>query len=76
MRFSLFGFLLGMWGLILLGGGIAVVVLGPFSVSGFGQLDLFVASVLKAAVAIALVAIWILILLKVKNWIFKKEIKP
>ncbi len=64
-----------MWILILVGGGIAVMVLGPFSVSGFGEFDWFVASTIKAIVAIILVVIWILILSKLKNWIFKKEIK-
>ena len=64
-----------MWILILVGGGIVVTVLGPISVSGFGKFDWFVASVIKAMVAIVLVVIWILILSKLKNWIFKKEIK-
>jgi amino acid permease len=65
----------GMWGLILVGGGIAVTVLGPFTVSGFGEFDMFISSIIKAIIAIILVIIWILILTKLKNWIFKKEIK-
>ena len=64
-----------MWVLILVGGGIIVAVLGPISVSGFGEFDWFVASVIKAVVAIVMVVMWILILSKLKNWIFKKEIK-
>jgi len=32
------------------------------------------ASAIKAAMAISLVIIWIFILLKIKNWIFRKEI--
>ena len=64
-----------MWVLILVGGGIVVTLLGPISISGFGDLDWFIASVIKAIVAIILVVIWILILSKLKNWIFKKEIK-
>ncbi len=75
MKSHLFGFLFGMWILILIGGGIAVTILGPFSISGFGELDLFIGSVIKAIVAIILVVIWILILSKLKNWIFRKEIK-
>jgi len=75
LKFSLFGFMFGMWGLILVGGGIAVTVLGPFTVSGFGEFDMFISSIIKAIIAIILVIIWILILTKLKNWIFKKEIK-
>ncbi len=64
-----------MWGLIIVGGGIIVTVLGPITISGFGEFDLFIASVIKAVIAIVLVVIWILILSKIKNRIFKKEIK-
>ena len=64
-----------MWGLIIVGGGIVVTILGPISISGFGEFNWFIASVIKAVIAIILVVIWILILSKIKNWIFKKEIK-
>ena len=72
MKSGLFTFLFAMWGLIIVGGGIVVTILGPISISGFGQLDLFITSVIKAVIALVLVVIWILILLKLKNWIFKK----
>lgn len=75
MKFGLFGFLFAMWVLIIVGGGIVVTILGPISVSGFGEFDWFIASVIKAIVAIILVVIWILVLSKLKNWIFKKEIQ-
>jgi len=75
LKSGLFGFLFAMWILILVGGGIVVLILGPISVSGFGEFDLFIGSVIKAIVAIILVVIWILILSKLKNFIFKKEIK-
>jgi ABC-type uncharacterized transport system permease subunit len=64
-----------MWVLILAGGGILVTILGPFSISGYGDFDLLLTSILKAIIAIILVVVWILILSKLKNWIFKKEIK-
>lgn len=64
-----------MWGLIVIGGGIVVTILGPISISGFGEFDWFIASMIKATIAIVLVIMWILILSKIKNWIFKKEIK-
>ena len=75
MKFSLFGFIFVMWILMLLGGGIAVLFLGPLSISGLGDFDSFASSSLKAVIAIILVTGWIFILSKLKNWIFKKEIK-
>ena len=75
MKFELFGFLFAMWLLILLGGGIVIVILGPISISEFGEFNWFVASVIKATVAVLLVVAWIFILSKIKNLIFKKEIK-
>ena len=60
---------------MLLGGGIAVLFLGPLSISGLGDFNSFVNSSLKAVIAIVLVAAWIFILSKLKNWIFKKEIR-
>ncbi len=63
------------WILILAGGGIVVTILGPISITGFGELDWFVGYVIKAVVAIVLVVMWILVLSKLKNWIFRKEIK-
>ena len=75
MKSGLFTFLFAMWGLIIVGGGIVVTILGPISILGFGELNWFIASVIKAVIAIVLVIIWILILSKIKNWIFKKEIK-
>lgn len=61
-----------MWLLILSGGGVAVVVLGPLSIPGDDSST--ATSVLKAAVAIGMVVAWVVILSKVKNWIFQKEI--
>jgi len=75
LKSSLFGFLFAMWILMLVGGGIAVTILGPISISGFGELNWFIGSVIKAVVAIILVIIWILILSKLKNLIFRKQIK-
>jgi hypothetical protein len=75
LKIGLFGFLFAMWALIIAGGGILVTILGPFSISGYGDLDLLLTSILKAIIAIILVVIWVLVLSKLKNWIFKKEIK-
>ena len=63
-----------MWILILLGGGIMVVLLGPFSIQQYGDFHWVVASGIKVIIALVLVVIWILILSKLKNYIFKKEL--
>ena len=75
MKAGLFGFLFAMWILILLGGGIMVTILGPFSIRQFGDFNWILASGIKVAIAIILVVLWIVILAKLKNWIFRKEIK-
>lgn len=75
MKSNLYVFLFGMWLLILLGGGILVVIIGPINISGFGDFDLIINSGIKAIIAVTLVIIWVLILSKLKNWIFRKEIK-
>lgn len=75
MKSGLFGFMFVMWGLIIVGGGIVVMILGPISITGFGDFNWFIASIIKAIIAIILVVIWILILSKIKNWFFRKEIK-
>ena len=75
MKSGLYGFLFGMWILILLGGGIMVTILGPFTLQQFGEFHWIIASGIKVLIALVLVVMWILILLKLKNWIFRKEIK-
>jgi hypothetical protein len=75
LKSGLYGFLFAMWALIILGGGIIVVLLGPFSIQQFGNFHWIIASGIKVTIALLLVIIWILILSKLKNWIFKKELK-
>ena len=74
MKPGLYGFLFAMWGLIIIGGGIIVVLLGPFTIQQFGNFHWIIASGIKVTIALLLVVIWILILSKLKNWIFKKEL--
>lgn len=75
MKAGIYGFLFAMWLLILIGGGIVVTLLGPITITGYGDMNWFIASVIKAIIAIILVVVWILVLSKMKNWIFRKEIK-
>lgn len=72
---KLFVFLFSMWILILIGGGIVVTILGPISITGYGDLNWIISSTIKAGIAFSLVITWIFILLKMKNLIFRKEIK-
>jgi len=74
MKFGLYGFLFGMWTLIIIGGGIMVILLGPFTIQQYGDFHWIVESGIKVGIALTLVVIWILILSKLKNLIFKKEL--
>jgi len=72
---SIFVFIGMMWVLLIVGGGIVVTILGPISITGYGDLNQMIASGIKAIIAIILVIIWIVILSKMNKWIFHKEIK-
>ena len=75
LKYTLYGFLFAMWILIIIGGAIVILVLGPISISQYGEFNSFFGSVIQGTIAIILVVIWILILSALKNWIFKKELK-
>ncbi|MEM4378302.1 MAG: hypothetical protein QXX85_04885 [Candidatus Nitrosotenuis sp.] len=65
-----------MWALMLAGGGILVVLVSKITIQGYGEeMDFFIASVIKAVIAIILVVCWVLVLTKLKNKIFQKQIK-
>ncbi|KAG2476848.1 MAG: hypothetical protein NPMRTH1_1470001 [Nitrosopumilales archaeon] len=72
---SIFIFVGVMWILLIIGGGIVVTILGPISITGYGDLNQIIGSGIKAIIAIILVVIWIVILSKMNKWIFHKEIK-
>ena len=72
---SIFLFIFAMWILIIIGGGIAVLILAPITLSGYGEFDLIFSSAIKAVISIGLVITWIFILSKVKNWIFRSQLK-
>jgi uncharacterized membrane protein len=65
-----------MWVLILAGGGILTALVSKISIQGYGEeLDFLIASGIKAIIAIVFVVLWVLVLLKLKNKIFQKQIK-
>jgi len=72
VSFPLFSFIFAMWVLIIIGGGLMVVFIGPLSFSGDGQLNPLINSGVKVLIAMILIFIWVLALLKIKNWIFRK----
>ena len=73
----IFAFIGIMWVLILAGGGILVTMVSKISISGYGdEMDFLISSVIKAIIALVLVVFWILILSKLKNKVFQKQLKP
>ena len=72
MSLPLFSFIFAMWVLIIIGGGLMVVFIGPLSFSGDVQLDPLINSGVKVLIAMILIFIWVIALLKIKNWIFRK----
>ena len=72
MNLSLFSFIFAMWVLIIIGGGLMVLFIGPLSFSGYGDLNPLINSGVKVIVAMVLIFIWVFALLKIKNWIFRK----
>ena len=72
MNLSIFSFIFAMWVLILVGGGLMVLFIGPLSFSGYGELNPLINSGVKVIIAMILIFIWVFALLKIKNWIFRK----
>ncbi len=72
---SIFVFIFAMWILIIIGGGIAVLILAPITMSGYGVVNLLFSSAIKAVISIGLVVTWIFILSRVKNWVFRSQLK-
>tara|TARA_B100000029_G_scaffold46121_1_gene42577 strand:- start:194 stop:424 length:231 start_codon:yes stop_codon:yes gene_type:complete len=75
MNLSIFSFIFAMWVLILVGGGLMVLFIGPLSFSGYGELNPLINSGVKVLIAMILIFIWVFALLKIKNWIFRKIAK-
>lgn len=71
----IFFYVFVMWLLIIAGGALIVPIIAHISIQGFGKLDAVIDSVVKAGIALTLVALWILIMSKIKNWIFHQQIR-
>ena len=60
-----------MWAMLIAGGGLFTLVLGPMSAADTDALDAAALSALKAAVAVAFVAAWVAALMKANRWMFR-----
>ena len=75
MAIKIYSFLFTMWILILIGGGLIVTIIGPFSLGSIGGINPIILSGVKVGIALVLIFVWIFTLTKVKNWIFKTDVK-
>ena len=75
MEIKIYSFIFVMWILILVGGGLMVTIIGPFSLGSIGDINPIILSGIKVGIALVLIFIWIFTLTKVKNWIFKTDVK-
>ena len=75
MDVKIYSFIFVMWILMLIGGGLMVLVIGPFSLGSIGDVDPIIVSGIKVGIALILIFIWVFTLTKIKNWIFKTDVK-
>ena len=75
MAIKIYSFIFTMWILILIGGGLMVTIIGPFSLGGIIDVNPIILSGIKVGIALVLIFVWVFTLTKVKNWIFKTDVK-
>ena len=75
MTIKIYSFIFTMWILILIGGGLIVTIIGPFSLGSIGGINPIILSGVKVGIALVLIFVWIFTLTKVKKWIFKTDVK-
>ena len=75
MGVKIYSFIFTMWILMLVGGGLMTLIIGPLSLGSIGGIDPIIFSGIKVGLALVLIFVWIFILTKVKNWIFKSQVK-
>ena len=73
MAIKIYSFIFVMWILMLIGGGLVVVFVGPFTLAQ--DINPIITSGIKVITALFLIFIWLFTLTKVKNWIFKSQVK-
>ena len=75
MAIKIYSFIFTMWILILIGSGLMVTIIGPFSLGSIGDINPIISSGIKVGIALVLIFVWVFTLTKVKNWIFKTDVK-
>ena len=75
MSVKIYSFIFTMWILMLVGGGLMTLIIGPFSLGSIGGIDPMILSGIKVGLALVLIFIWVFALTKIKNWIFKSQVK-
>ena len=75
MNVKIYSFIFTMWILILVGGGLMTLIIGPFSLGSIGGIDPMILSGIKVGLALVLIFIWVFVLTKIKNCIFKSQVK-
>ena len=75
MNVKVYSFIFTMWILILVGGGLITLIIGPLSLGGIEGIDPIILSGIKVGIALVLIFIWVFVLTKIKNWIFKSQVK-
>ena len=73
METKIYSFIFVMWILILIGGWIVVKLIGPISLNE--DIEPIITSGVKVLLAILLIFVWVFTLTKIKNWIFKSQVK-
>ena len=73
MNVQIYSFIFAMWVLMLIGGGLVVIFIGPFTFAP--DIEPIITSGVKVIFTLLLIFIWIFTLTKIKNWIFKSQIK-
>jgi len=73
MKMKIYSFIFTMWVLIIIGGGLVVVFVGPITFAT--DVEPIITSGVKVLLALFLIFVWIFTLTKIKNWIFKTEVK-
>ena len=75
MGVKIYSFIFTMWILMLIGGGLMVLIIGPLSLGSIEGIEPIILSGIKVGIALVLIFIWVFTLTKVKNWIFKTDVK-
>ena len=73
MAVQIYGFIFAMWVLMLIGGGLMISFVAPISFAE--DIDPIITSGTKVFIALFLIFIWVYTLTKVKNWIFRSQMK-